>query len=330
MKWIVTFALAAPVVILIVLIGLFVIGSRVARQGTPPHPAPPTDAPIRNVPPPTVRPDPNGLQSPDWNIRQIVASRLGETARVADCDALLAALASESRWEVRAAIVTGIGKQWTQCTAVREKGSDRLLGSILPELDALEVGRRAAALRTLTWIGDRRTARSVLPLLHDSEDAVRKQALNLVAALRCTEAVPELIRTLQTPSDSAFQQRWARIDAANALGRIGDTRAVEPLVATLTDPDAIYRASVITALARLNAPQAATPLRERLQNDTEPNVRFAAICAVAHLRDRGAIPLLEQIARTDQTYVAGDHMNEVAERAIRFIKTGRGKVSRYE
>ena len=52
--------------------------------------------------------------------------------------------------------------------------------------------------------------------------------------------------------------RW---NAAEALGRLGDPRAVEPLVDTLWDDDARVRIKVAWALGMLGDPRALVPCR---------------------------------------------------------------------
>jgi len=59
---------------------------------------------------------------------------------------------------------------------------------------------------------------------------------------------------------------------ANALGKVGDARAVEPLLAQLSDPTASVRQAVINALVRIGDPRAVEPLLARL-NDPDADVQ---------------------------------------------------------
>lgn len=56
--------------------------------------------------------------------------------------------------------------------------------------------------------------------------------------------------------------------AAWALGRIGEARAIPPLIAALDDPNALMRVSAIQALEALDAKEALPKLRGLL-NDRE-------------------------------------------------------------
>jgi HEAT repeat protein len=69
-----------------------------------------------------------------------------------------------------------------------------------------------------------------------------------LAALRERRAVPTLINTLRHPGE------WFREAAAQALGEIGDRRAISALQAIAQDEDPLVRTAVRDALRRLGAP----------------------------------------------------------------------------
>jgi HEAT repeat protein len=58
--------------------------------------------------------------------------------------------------------------------------------------------------------------------------------------------------------------------AAWALGQIGDTRAVQPLIGALDNPDALMRVSAIHALVALRAREALPRLRQMLGDNALP------------------------------------------------------------
>lgn len=70
------------------------------------------------------------------------------------------------------------------------------------------------------------------------------------------------------------QERDVRQNAAAALGRIKDLRAVEPLIAALQDEEWAVRWSAATALGWISDPRAIEPLTALLQ-DKEKHVRQA-------------------------------------------------------
>ena len=161
-------------------------------------------------------------------------------------------------WEVREAAADALGKL----------GDTR---AVKPLLDALRDEYwpvRKAAASALGEIGD---ARAVEPLiaalqaenthqggaavpvrfahpelsgLHDSW-MVRTAIVIALGEIGETRAVAPLVAALRD------DRKWVRGYAAQALGKLGDARAVDPLVAALADEDGFVRATAATALDRL-------------------------------------------------------------------------------
>jgi HEAT repeat protein len=117
-----------------------------------------------------------------------------------------------------------------------------------------------------------------------------------------------------------------RCGCAEALGRIGDARAVEPLIKRLGDRGQyevregwklIYAQTMATscakALGNIGDARAVEPLIELL-TDRDPSHREAAMCALGKIGDERAIgPLIE---RTNDRYqglseIAGDVLNQL-------------------
>jgi hypothetical protein len=85
-----------------------------------------------------------------------------------------------------------------------------------------------------------------------------------------------------------------RRQAVDALGRIGDRRAVEPLIGTLKDQDSLIRGQAVQALGRIKDPQAVTPLVAILNSKEQPShVRMSAAEALGAIGDPKAVePLI--------------------------------------
>ena len=73
-----------------------------------------------------------------------------------------------------------------------------------------------------------------------------------------------------------------RVDAANALGRIGDIRAVEPLIEALKDEDKEVRMEAADALGLIGDTRAIDPLQQLLED--ESGVRNHAANAIKKIR----------------------------------------------
>lgn len=104
-----------------------------------------------------------------------------------------------------------------------------------------EVRRYAA--QALGWSKSSRAIEPLILTLQDDDDEVLRYAAQSLGKIGAP-AVDPLIQALK--SENA-RERWG---AADALGQIGTPRVVEPLVATLKDPDHYVRESAAWALHR--------------------------------------------------------------------------------
>ena len=109
---------------------------------------------------------------------------------------------------------------------------------------------RQAYLRVAGWIDSADTDEALLTSLGDPETG--RDAIDLLAR-RGARVVPALVDALR--SESADKRRGAVV----ALGRIGDARATEPLVALAGDEPALL-VPITAALARIGDPRAFEPL----------------------------------------------------------------------
>lgn len=104
--------------------------------------------------------------------------------------------------------------------------------------------------------------------------------------IKDNRAVEPLIEVLQVPlskiSDPG-ENMGIRSLAANILGQIGDSRAVEPLICALEDSYWMTRYEAAKSLCKLKNRRAVLPLIETLQ-DSQKNVRRMAAFALAHLQ----------------------------------------------
>jgi len=97
-----------------------------------------------------------------------------------------------------------------------------------------------------------------------------------------------------------YKNRAARQAAAEALGKLGDTRAVEPLVAALRGEDVEVRRTAAWALGEIGDARAVDPLIAAL-GDEDAEVRRVAARALGEIEDAKAteplIATLELIPR---------------------------------
>lgn len=87
-----------------------------------------------------------------------------------------------------------------------------------------------------------------------------------------------------------------RVKAAEALGRIGDERAVQPLLPLLNDPSPDVQWVTAQALGKLHDRRAVEPLIRALR-DSDHWVRKGAAWALGEIEDERAVPALVPLLR---------------------------------
>jgi HEAT repeat protein len=87
-----------------------------------------------------------------------------------------------------------------------------------------------------------------------------------------------------------------RVKAVEALGRIGDERAVEPLLPLLNDPSPDVQWVTAQALGKLHDRRAVEPLIEALLN-SDHWIRKGAAWALGEIEDDRAVPALVPLLR---------------------------------
>ncbi len=157
------------------------------------------------------------------------------------------------------------------------------------------------------------------PALPELIDLLAEKDYVLPSTVKCTlvsigpAAVDPLLAVLFVPP----MQR--RAEAAEALGRIGDPRALEPLQAACRDRWPSMRRAAATALGDLGDPRA-TATWLHLLDDAKPLVRGSAIRALGRIAGREAIPALTAAA-ADSTRIPGwEPVSTLAKRAIAQIQ----------
>jgi HEAT repeat protein len=152
-------------------------------------------------------------------------------------------------------LATVIG--WLRGTAV-----DRTLVRLLGEPSV-----RSEVLEALAHHGE-----GVINLLIDQLDAddleTRRAAITALGRLGYRRATGALIKVLE--NDPSL-----RVDAANALAKLGDETALDSLLVLIGDPDGTVRQSVVAALNSIGSPRMPERVKPLLK-DRDPLVRESA------------------------------------------------------
>jgi HEAT repeat protein len=144
--------------------------------------------------------------------------------------------------------------------------------------------QRCAATRALGALRDTKALDPLIQTAIHARGELQCAAVQALGMLADPQAVPPLISIL---TSSEFH---ARQDTANALVRIGQA-SVGPVLAVLRHPDPEIRRSVIEALGKLRAREAASALIEQV-DDRHVEIRQAAVSALGMIGDPIAVEAL--------------------------------------
>ena len=110
-----------------------------------------------------------------------------------------------------------------------------------------ETETRDDALHTLARWEDRRLAPadSLISLISDDDAHIRRAALRCAGRIGRTDALPALLDAMDDPSDAV------KVEAALALGFVGDPAALEPLSTAAAGDHSRVRRAALFALARV-------------------------------------------------------------------------------
>ncbi|MHB8898516.1 MAG: HEAT repeat domain-containing protein [Thermoguttaceae bacterium] len=141
--------------------------------------------------------------------------------------------------------------------------------------------------------------KDVLPLVEGlyAEDSADRAW----AASRLKHLGPAAGRAVPYLADILADGNWqVRREAAEALGKAGDLRAVEPLIEVLgnRDGDWSVRAAAARSLGQLGDPRAVAPLAALL-NDMNTHVRHAAVVGLGRIGTPETLGPLTTAARSD-------------------------------
>ncbi|NOZ19938.1 MAG: HEAT repeat domain-containing protein [Planctomycetes bacterium] len=155
-------------------------------------------------------------------------------------------------------------------------------------------------------LGRLKATEAVTPLIKCLGDKVMSVRRNSAIALgRIGEAsrpaAPKLIELLS----SATELRQVKMAAARALGRIGDERALQPILKLLDPKDFDFGKAAVRALGDLGSPKAVEPLCKFLtgkgMEDLPPAIRVAGVKALVKIGDKRAVPTLKVLADGTKT-----------------------------
>jgi putative heme-binding domain-containing protein len=211
-----------------------------------------------------------------WTGTEIVLSAL--RAALDSSEATVRLAAAES--------LLTIGDQPALAPLRRLAASDPVDEVRLVAIRAQAAAKDPAALEVLLEIARHQRAR----------DAVRQEAVRAAAAIGSPEAVERLAHLT---ADSTTSDDLAVL-ALTALAQLKRPEALPAVESRLAAPAAPVRAAAIVALAAIDRKQAPARIARLLEDDPDPQVRRAALRALADLRAVDAVPAMIAAAADDQ------------------------------
>jgi len=156
---------------------------------------------------------------------------------------------------------------------------------------AREEGRaelRATCVAALGGLGSGQSLEVILDALSaDPEPIVRRRAVDALGQIGNARAVGALVRILDDGKGPLTSR------AVAALGRTGNSAATKPLLGHLGKSETeLQRLSVVDALARIAGPEIHEPMTELLKQAKTPALRSAITVALGAARDGRATPTL--------------------------------------
>jgi arylsulfatase A-like enzyme len=150
----------------------------------------------------------------------------------------------------------------------------------------------AEAAIALGRLYEPRAAPALRQLIAAEDPGLRSRAAVSLGRLRDRAAVPSLIEALWLAPNT-----YEREEAVRWLGRLGDVRALDPLINLL--PEVHVRHLVVVALGELGDSRAYAPLLDVLAWDRNANVRDGVARGLAVLGDPRAVDVLMPLATDD-------------------------------
>lgn len=161
--------------------------------------------------------------------------------------------------------------------------SDLLYITLTTPDNTLDAAQQAFFIRLIGQTGDTRRIDMLIGLLDNADPAIQIAAAEALGIIGDVRAVAPLLVFLQGETDPQ-EDNALREASAEALGRIGDPAAFDPLVERLRDVNEWVRRAAVEALGRLGDKRAVEPLADALQDDSTM-VQDAAFEALKSLSD---------------------------------------------
>jgi len=238
------------------------------------------------------------------------------------------------------------GKLWERCFAIRALGNcedkrvKQVLTACLKEFFAKDEdwkwipGRDliGATLQSLSHVGDKQAALLVMHYIRNPGcDFLYDELKNCLSKIG-KPAVPEITNAIREDlSDKVYD--WGRLSLLEALGDIGDTRAI-PFFIEMLDrsyDDDYMRGDIkgvcLQGLGKLKASESLDRIARELTNGEDESIRQAAAHALGEIGGAEAFAILEEkLEKSDTEWVVRECLASLNAIAFKEMKTGEAKL----
>ncbi|MFB0560443.1 MAG: HEAT repeat domain-containing protein [Candidatus Lokiarchaeia archaeon] len=153
---------------------------------------------------------------------------------------------------------------------------------------------RSEAARALGEIGDVRAVEPLIQALKDKDGEVRLRAAEALGKIGDERAVEPLTQALK--DENKYYVKHVRESMEEALQCIEEKKKEESSIRALSDPSPRVRIAAAEALGRNGSSRAVEPLINALEGDPSPRVRMIAAEALGKIRDtRSVEPLIKAL-----------------------------------
>ncbi len=152
--------------------------------------------------------------------------------------------------------------------------------------------RRGAAYALID--GDSSAVPALIKALKDKDFQLQNNAAEALGNIGDTRAIPHLIESLRVRGGKGHINT-----AAEALYRMKDPRGVPALVEALEDNDSYIRVVAVQAIENIDDPRVAPALIKAIK-DNDQEVRGTAFRALNKIRDHSVVPSLIELLKDQQ------------------------------
>ncbi len=219
------------------------------------------------------------LQDEDWWLRKVAAQKLGDFHGEPDAvrtvvGSLVKALKDETP-RVQAAAAEALG----------ELGDPSAIKHLVAVLKEKDDAVRAAAADALARFDDPQVSEFLALAVQAESYPLRTGAVEALSKLKPETAVPLLIEAFRSGGRGSIRR-----EAAVTLAGFDKAVVEAPLLAAIDNENADIAAGAAMALGMLGTDEARQALLARAGDTTErPDVRYAAVAALAYFRDDKAV-----------------------------------------